>query len=45
MGNNKKRNGVIVIREGDNIQGLAKNFVNLHGLKKDSISKVVKSLN
>ena len=42
IGNNRK--GDIVIREGDSLQRLAKNFVISYGLKKEFTSTIMSSL-
>lgn len=42
IGNNRK--GDIVIREGDSLQRLAKNFVISYGLKKEFANTIISSL-
>jgi hypothetical protein len=42
IGSNKK--GDILVREGDNLTTLAKNFVVSYGLKRDFIGSIVSSL-
>ena len=42
IGNNRK--GDIVIREGDSLQRLAKNFVISYGLKKEFAHTIISSL-
>jgi hypothetical protein len=42
LGNNKK--GDILVREGDNIQHLAKSFVASYGLKREFMQSIIASL-
>ncbi len=42
IGNNRK--GEIIIRDGDNLNTLAKSFVSSYGLKKEFITTIVGSL-
>lgn len=42
LGSAKK--GEIVVREGDNLQELAKTFVATYGMKKDTIPTIISSL-